>query len=310
MPNVPSDDRRCTVQGCHAWAVRGQPYCQPHHKQWQENLRSGAPDTEPRLVRRNRRLCAARSCRHLAVANSTYCPTHAAQVAADADNSEAMAEAFAALIAKLDTEAPDSLSVVIREADLLDAARRILVSHAEMSSRTGWKVLSSAAFVRLWLSSVATATDLAKTRFLIENASGADLDRLLDSVYTRLDSTQPPAQRPLPGLLVPADGAAAGGAAPRPLTTPHEQLAEWLLEANTALGTPLVRQALQAATEAEEPERARSLVHLIAALPQVQREQPADPAALADRLSTLSAVIAASPDPQATRALIEAARHV
>ncbi|NLF02468.1 MAG: hypothetical protein GX601_15985, partial [Anaerolineales bacterium] len=137
-----------------------------HYHQWQHNLSLGVPDPLPKLVGRNRRLCKARGCKHMAIAHSDYCAKHADQYRDDAANSDAIAEGFATLLARLDDAAPDCIAVIQRELDLLASARRILVAHAEMSSRAGWKAISSMTFIRLWLSSAATVTDLAKARFV------------------------------------------------------------------------------------------------------------------------------------------------
>lgn len=302
--------RHCKVTGCHAWTLRDEDYCASHYNQWQENLRVGVPDPEPRTVRRHRRLCAARSCRRLAVENSLYCPTHAAQVQADEDSAAVIAGAFDALVDRLDSAAPDSVTTILREQSLLDAARRILVAHARQSSRSGWRAISSMTFIRLWLASATTATELAKTRFLMENATGADLDRLLDSVYSRLDQSAPPEQRPLPGLLAPPP-TADQPLRPTALTSPEEQLAEWLLEATPLIGTALVEQALRAASQSLALPPTATLEGLATALPTVVHDQPPDPIVLSERLSTLSAIVAGgpTPDPVATRAILEASTH-
>jgi hypothetical protein len=205
MPNPPTPDRKCAVEGCRAWAIRDQRYCAPHYHQWQENKRLGAPDPTPRIIGRNRRLCQVRSCKNLATAGGPYCTQHTQQFQEDAVSSEAIAEAFAELIAQLDAEAPDSLAMVQHEVDLLATVRKILVAHAEMASRTGWKGISAMTFIRLWLSSAATVNDLAKARFVIENATGNDIDRLLSGVYHRIDAGPVPEQRCLPGLVLLPD---------------------------------------------------------------------------------------------------------
>jgi len=94
--------------------------------------------------------------------------------------------------------APDCLDILRRELDLLEAARKVLAEHAAASSRTGWKLMSPMAFMRLWLSSAETVTSIVKARFVIETATTADFDRLLSGVYARIERQGPPLdQRPL-----------------------------------------------------------------------------------------------------------------
>jgi len=359
MPNPPAPGRRCAVAGCNAWAIRNQEYCSAHYHQWQQNLRLGVPDAAPKLIGRSRRMCRARACTKLAIANSEYCAKHTEQYRAEAANTEAVAEGFATLLARLDDAAPDCIAVIQRELDLLASARRILVAHAEMSSRAGWKAISSMTFIRLWLSSAATVTDLAKARFVMETATSADFDRLLGGVYGRIEREAIPEQQPLPGMLpAPQDpdpalqpslfadptpspctrgepqysgarvgGQGSGSLSPVPrgegqggggtrLSSPEEQLVEWLIDANAALGTRLVAQTM-AALVAEAPKLlvdppldhvgAAALVALTDALPPVHVDAPPAPADLGARLSTLAEIMDQSPDLTEVRAIIS--RH-
>ena len=210
MPYPPTPDRACKVAGCGAWSVRGQVYCKIHLQQWQDNLRVGAADPTPRLMGPGPRLCRARGCRLQALAHSRYCLTHAQRLETDATIAEAITQQFAELVARLDVAAPDCLATLQREMDLLTMARKILVAHAEIASRSGWQGISPMTFVRLWLSSATTVTELTKARFVMENATGADFDRLLGGVYSRIERSVPPEQQPLPGLLEQAAGVGTG----------------------------------------------------------------------------------------------------
>ncbi len=214
MSKPPERHRLCAVEGCHGWALRDQEYCYQHHRQWQQNLELGVADPTPRLVGGQRRLCQARGCKRLAIAHSAYCAAHTAQIR-EAAEGEGVAKGFAALLARLNEAvvrdasvvgdanvapetAPDCLDILRRELDLLEAARKVLAEQAAASSRTGWKLMSPMAFMRLWLSSAETVTSIVKARFVIETATTADFDRLLSGVYARIERQGPPLdQRPL-----------------------------------------------------------------------------------------------------------------
>ena len=202
----PTPDRVCKVEGCGSWTVRGHDYCNIHMQQWEDNLRVGAPDPRPRLMGVGSRICRARGCKRQALEHSRYCLMHARQLQVDATKTGAIAQGFAELLARLDAAAPDCLTTLQREIDLLTTARKLLIAQAELSSRTGWQAVSPMTFVRLWLSSAATVTELTKARFVMENATGADFDRLLGGVYNRIERSVPPEQEPLPGLLEQAGG--------------------------------------------------------------------------------------------------------
>ena len=229
MSKPTAPHRLCAVEGCRGWALRDQDYCYHHYRQWQQNLELGVPDPTPRLVGGKGPFCQARRCKRVAVPNSDYCAAHTAQLREGAE-SDGVAEAFAALLARLDAHvarrdrvpeaalvheaalapdeaAPDCLDILRRELDLLEAARKVLAEHATASSRTGWKLMSPMAFMRLWLSSAETVTSIVKARFVIETATTADFDRLLSGVYARIERQGPPldqhpltAQPLLPGL--------------------------------------------------------------------------------------------------------------
>ena len=196
---------------------------------------------------------------------------------------------------------------------MLDSARKILVAHAEMSSRSGWKAISPMTFIRLWLSSATTVTDVTKALFLMENATSADFDRLLSGVYSRIERGPLPTQTPLPLMPAPQDLTGfplnLSGLCVEPqrrLATPEDQLVEWLIEANATLGTPTVLQAMQAyATDRQDltgfPLNLSglcldALLTLAESLPSRLPELSPSPTALSARLTTLAEIMQRSPN--------------
>jgi len=317
MSPKPTPDRKCAVAGCRSWAVRDQPYCASHLRQWENNVRLGLADPSPRLIGRDRRYCQIRSCKRLALPNSPYCAFHAEEGKQETANAEIIASQFKALLDRLGTPSPaDGLDVLERELHMLNAARQILIAHAESASRNGWKGISAMTFMRLWLSSATTATDLAKARFVMENADGGGLDRLLSGVYARIEQSPPPAQEPLPGMLPPPSetplsqgrpprrtGQGSGVGAATTFTTPEAQLSEWLVEANLTLGTDALQNVLRAAAreDAFDQPTIDQLHGLVQGLPFRAPDHPLTPAELGVRLSALTGIIDLAPDLSAVR---------
>ena len=307
MPRPPTPGKRCAVDGCKAWAVRGETYCDPHLRQYQDNLRLGVPDPTPHLVGDMRRLCRTRSCKRLAIANSRYCRIHTQQIKDSEEASALIAAQFTELVRQLCTASADCLAALQRELDMLTAARKILVAHAEMSSRAGWKAISSMTFIRLWLASTDKANDLIKSRFVMENASGSDIDGLLAGVYKRIERQELAVQQPLLGLAPPS--ASPSDSTPDravPLASPEDRLVEWLLEANCALGTRTVLLIAQACGDSSPDGQAPGggLCAVASALPDRRVDQPPNPADLADRLGTLADTMQQKPDLDRVRQIL------
>lgn len=191
-PTTPAP--RCALEGCNAWALRGKLYCFRHQQQYDQNVALGAEDPTPVLVGGKRIKCRVWGCQAVVVKDSEYCARHTAEgrgaslaVGDAARTAATISEGFEALLAHLGTDAPDCLAVLQREVDMLTAARRILAAHARMSGRRGWKMMSPVAFMRLWIASAEAITNLTKARFVMENATSADFDRLLGGVYSRIE---------------------------------------------------------------------------------------------------------------------------
>jgi hypothetical protein len=228
-----------------------------------------------------------------------YCREHARVYQEAQETQSVVAAQFAALLAQLDANPPDCAGAVVRELDMLASARRILVAHADLCSRSGWRGLSPINFMRLWLSSASAANDLLKSRWVMETASGADIDRLLANVYNRVESAQPPVQQalPLPGFEPDEPVAAASCASPPTPIPPEELLAIWLQEANGSLGSAALQRVAEAyARENPGSPAAAALGELARALPSVAAQRALTPSELADRLTLLADTMDRSPD--------------
>ena len=142
------EKRKCTVKGCRSWAVHGQVYCQTHYLQWRANVAAGKADPEPTLVGASSHRCVARNCRKVAIPGSRYCAEHTRMFQQNAASQAEITAGFEAMLRRVNAEAPDYVSQLAREVELLGDMRKILLSHAAMASRLGWKGLSAAAFVR------------------------------------------------------------------------------------------------------------------------------------------------------------------
>jgi len=308
--------RKCAVEGCGCWALRTHKYCAQHFRQWQENVTLGLSDPEPRLVGDLRERYKGRSCKSAAVKGGSYCSVHTQQFQENAAAAVDIAQAFSALLTRLDATPEDCPSQIQREVDLLAEMRKILVAHAEMASRTGWKGISVTSFVRLWLSSVSTANDLAKTRFVMENASAGDFDRLLSGVYRRIDGeARLPSAAARQELLPGIDETAARGAGtidaqacgfpPAAVDPPtaEEQLADWLNKANVTLGCAVLSQVLNAyARESNlDHDLAVSLVTLADGLPEQPAQAQVTPEEMGRWVSALAEIVAQGPDITAVR---------
>lgn len=282
------EGRRCTVEGCRAWRKGDEPYCAPHYRQWRLSVEAGDPDPVPKLVKRHVPKCATRSCRNVAMQNSIYCPTHAAINDANAKDAESIHEAFAALLTRLRDNPPDTLGAIVREQQMLDVARQILLAHAQTAARTGWATLSAMHFMRLWMSSASTMHDLVKARFVIESAAGTGTAQLIQRVYSRL----------LEGIYRPVDAflseqpmlpAPDGDPEANPrATATEESLAEWIADATHAVGSSLAGDALlYTALQAGATEQYGEALAALARGSAVECAEPADPLALSDLLATL-----------------------
>ena len=195
--------KRCAVQGCKAWSLPGGDYCASHQMQYENNREKGLADPTPHLLVRNRKLCKMRGCHRQVQPGSDYCPQHA-KALADADAAcDLAALSFLALRTTLSGTTETIAERIARELEMLDEARKVLITQSELSSRNGWRSLSPSTFVRLWVATADKANDLLRSQFVVENATSDDIDGMLSNVYKRLEGARPALQQPLPGLEPP-----------------------------------------------------------------------------------------------------------
>ncbi len=146
---------RCQVLGCRAWAKRGSHYCVAHEAMSQRQAARGEPNTPEMAREAPRPQCRVAGCRSLAASGSELCAVPRDQ---DVSPDHPAAVALYDLMARLNLHVDLGPSAVRLEMDMLQTVRRLFVAGMQ---------------------------DLG--------AGGHDVDRLLDTVYARLETEEPAA---------------------------------------------------------------------------------------------------------------------